>query len=143
MEAVVESLEQRPSGARGGVRHGAGFVGVHGERLLAEHRFAGFQGGDGEVRMAVRGQGVVDEIDARMGDQGFVAAETFRNAVLPGVGVRAVTIARGDTDNLAIIAPARGLDQGLRGYLCGPKYSHPYHKVSRFFSSGIASLQRA
>src|ERR1700704_6340096 len=48
---------------------------------------------------------------ARIGQQRLVAAEGVRDAVLPGVCVRARLVARCDGDDLGVLALCRALEQ--------------------------------
>lgn len=57
-------------GLFGGRRHRLGLGHRVGERLLAQHVLAGFEGGDGDLRMTVARGADVDELDVVAGDQG-------------------------------------------------------------------------
>ena len=81
--AVVEGLHHHQPGALGRRnRHLPGFNRVRGERLLAEHVLAGFQGFQRPLRVQSVGQRVVDGIDAGVVQQGLIRVRHPGNVVL-------------------------------------------------------------
>ncbi len=70
-----EGFRGVPAGARRSGGDRLGLRGIEADRLLAEHVLAGLQRTDGPRRMKMIGQGNVDRIDRRVGDQRLVAIE--------------------------------------------------------------------
>ena len=87
-----------------------GFAGVHGKGLLAQHGLSGLQRSNGQVGMAVWGQGVVDEVDIVAREQGFVGVCDMRDALFVGIGLRALGVAGGHGHDFAVGACAGRLD---------------------------------
>ena len=96
VEAVVEGLDEDHAARLGRFDHGLGLAGVDGEGLLAQHRLAGLQGGDGPRRVADRRQAVVDDIDILARHEVGVSLRDPGDAVLVGIGPGARRIARRD-----------------------------------------------
>lgn len=97
--AVVEADHRHLAAGPGpfrGLGHGLRLGDRVGERLLAQHVFAGLQGGDGDLRMAVAGRADVDELDVVPGDQGAPVCLRSRPAVPFGGGGDRRTVASAD-----------------------------------------------
>ena len=97
--AVVERLHQHPAGAGGGSRHRLGLGRVGRERLLAEHVLAGIEGADGPLGVQPVGQGVVDGLDLRVGQQRLVAGIDMPHALACRESVGAPRVARRHRDD--------------------------------------------
>lgn len=96
--AVVEAHDRHLPAGRGpfrGLRHGLGLGDRVGERLLAQHVLARFEGGDGDLRVAVAGGADVDQLYVVPGDQRAPVGLRRRPPVPGGGGLdgRAVTSA--------------------------------------------------
>ena len=67
--AVVERLHHDEPGARRDGGDGFGFLGVRGERLLAQHVLARFERGDRPLRVQAVGERVVDRVEVGIGER--------------------------------------------------------------------------
>ena len=113
MEPVVKRFDQGLSGAVRGVHHPGCLGGVHGEGLFAQDCLAGFQCGNGQIGMPVRGQGIVDQVHIRAAHQRLIIGLDMGYAVRVGIGARFRFVARGNGDNLAVAAGCGWVDYGL------------------------------
>ena len=80
--------------------------------------------------MAMRGQGVVDQVDILAVHQRVVIGLNMRDAVRFGIGARLVRVARCHGDDFAIITFCSGLDDGLGANLGGAEYADTDHENS-------------
>ena len=100
----MKGLHHDPVRLRGQVGDLAGFGGVGGEWLLAQHVLAGGQCGPGPPSVQAVGQWVVDRVEVRVGDQCVVVVVHPGDVVLGGKGSTARRVARRDRghDDLAV-----------------------------------------
>ena len=113
---VVERLHHDEAGARRDRGHRFGFLGVRGERLLAQHVLARFERGDRPLGVQPVGQRVVDRVDVGIGEQRGVGVVHLRDAVLRRERLGAAAIARRDRDAPRLRATLRAglIDRGRR-----------------------------
>lgn len=108
--AVVEADHRHLAAGPGpfrGLGHGLRLGDRVGERLLAQHVFAGLQGGDGDLRMAVAGGADVDELDVVPGDQGAPVGLRRRPAVPFGGGGDRRTVPSADRGESGLIGRSK------------------------------------
>ena len=98
MVQVHEGFEDGDVIFLGGLGHLIEAVERNGRRLFAEDVLAGFGGAHGPLGVHGVGQRVVDDVDVGVGEQRFVAAEGFGNALLGGVCLSGFFAAAGDGD---------------------------------------------
>ena len=90
--------------------------------LFTQHGFPGLRGGDGQRRVQVIGQRIVDRVDVRVGEQFLVAAEGTRNIVLFRKRLRAAQIAAGDCRHNPVARSVNGRDHAVPADVCGAEY---------------------
>ena len=112
----LRALEKYAVRCGGAMNHRFGLDGVAGERLLAKHRLSSLQGRDGPLRVAGRGQGIVDDVHVIAGDQRGIVRGHGGDGIFLRVGPGAVRIARANArDNETRVVPQRG-EYGAPGY---------------------------
>ncbi len=109
------------AGRRGG--DGLGLRRVQPDWLLAEHMLPGLERADGPRRMQMIGQGDVDRVDRRVGDERLVAVEGAGQAERCRRLRGPSALARGDGDDLGAPAGAHAGDHLLPGDFRGAEDS--------------------
>ncbi len=120
-----EGFRGVPAGARRSGGDRLGLRGIEADRLLAEHVLAGLQRTDGPRRMKMIGQGNVDRIDRRVGDQRLVAVEGAWQAQRRRGLRRPGALAGGDRNHLGAPASAHAGDHFLPGDFRGAEDTEP------------------
>jgi hypothetical protein len=103
----VERLYEHAPGLVRGVRHALRFVGVRGQRLLAQHVLAGAKGSDRPLAVEGVGERVVDGVDLRVRQQGVVALVDAGDPVLARELASSLGVAGCDGHDLDLRHPAR------------------------------------
>ncbi len=106
---------------------------IQGQRqgLFAEHVLARFGGPDRPFGVEVVGQRVVDDVDAGIGQQFFIAAVGLGNIPLGRIGLGALQIPAGDGGQFAPGRFTNGLDQ--RAVDVGGRQKRPTQGVAHEF----------
>ena len=114
VEAPVERLDDRLPALRASGQDGLGFGSVRREGLLQQHVLAGLERAQRPGRVQRVGQGVVDGVHVRVGQQGLVAPEGQLDAVPLGERRCPACVAGGHGQHLGRRHLARRCDERKR-----------------------------
>ena len=129
--AVVESLDENPTGLHCCGGHLPGFFRIRGQWLLAEHVLSRAQRSDRPLGMKTVGEWNVDCIDFRILDQRVVRFVKPRYPLLLSEGAGSGRVACGHGNHADLRHRARRPDDGHRGDARSTEHSDPQRGVIR------------